>query len=101
MRRAFTYRVCMTVHLFDMATGQEIGGLTDAQFRFLQAHLEREDADDDDYYLNRATLDAFVEEGADPTLVGMLRAAMGTRDEMDIRWQWDEVEPSAEDEERT
>ena len=79
----------MSIHLFDMASEREIGALTDEQFQFLQDHLESEDADDDDYYLNRATLDAFETAGGDPVLVGLLRSAMGARDEMDVRWMRD------------
>jgi hypothetical protein len=80
----------MTVHLFDLADGREIGALTEEQFQFLADHLEAEDADDDDYYLNQATLDAFQAEGADPQVLAMLTASMGSRPEMDIRWQRDE-----------
>lgn len=76
----------MSIHLFDKATDQEIGALTDEQFQFLQDHLESEDADDDDYYLNRDTLDAFDTQGGDPIVVGLLRSAMGAREEMDVRW---------------
>ena len=81
----------MTVHIFDLTTDQEIGVLTDEQFQFLEDHLEAEDADDDDYYINRATLDAFDAHGGNPAVVGWLRSAMGTRDEMDIRWRREEV----------
>ena len=85
MERAFSPVVAVT--LFDLATDDMIGVLTEEQFQFLQDHLEAEDADDDDYYLNRATLDAFAEQGGEPSVIGLLRTAMGTRDEMDIRWQ--------------
>ncbi len=81
----------MTVRMFDLATDQPIGVLTDEQFQFLEDHLEAEDADDDDYYINRDTLDAFDAQGGDPVVLGLLRTAIGSRDEMDIRWQRDEV----------
>lgn len=81
----------MTVRVFDLATDQQIGVLTDEQFQFMEDHLESEDAADDDYYINRATLDAFEEQGGDPAVVGLLRAALGSRDEMDIRWQRDDL----------
>jgi hypothetical protein len=81
----------MTVRVFDLATDQPIGVLTDEQFQFLQDHLEEESDDDDDYYINRTTLDAIASAGADQTLIGILGAAMGTRDEMDIRWVRDQV----------
>jgi hypothetical protein len=88
----------MTVRVFDLATDQEIGVLNDAQFQFLEDHLESEDAEDDDYYINRATLDAFDEQGGDQAVVGLLRAAMGSRDDMDIRWQRDVLAEVGQDE---
>jgi hypothetical protein len=85
----------MAVHLFDLANGREIGILTDEQFEFLADHLEAEDTDDDDYYLNQATLDAFEQEGADAHVLGVLKAAMAGRSEMDIRWQREEQDVAA------
>lgn len=81
----------MPVHLFDLVDNHEIGTLTDEQFEFLASHLEAEDADDDDYYLNQAMLDALQEQGAETDVVTLLRAAMAGRGEMDIRWQRDEL----------
>jgi hypothetical protein len=80
----------MTVRVFDLATDQPIGVLTDEQFQFLQDHLEEESDDDDDYYINRATLDAFASAGGDQTLLALLREALGSREDMDIRWERDE-----------
>ncbi|MBV9543736.1 MAG: galactosyldiacylglycerol synthase [Chloroflexi bacterium] len=77
----------MPIHLTDLADGREIGTLTDEQFAFLADRLESEDADDDDYYLNKETLDTFEQQGADPHVVALLRTAMANRAEMDIRWQ--------------
>jgi hypothetical protein len=76
----------MPVQLVDLADGREIGVLTDEQFAFLADHLESEGPDDDDYYLNRASLDLLVEQGADPQVVALLRAAMADRADMDVRW---------------
>ena len=84
----------MPVHLFDLADGHEIGILTDEQFDFLAEHLEAEDADDDDYYLNQTMLDGLQQQGADADLVVLLRAAVAGRGEVDIRWQRDEQESS-------
>lgn len=74
------------VQLFDKQSGAEVGTLTDDQFQFLVDHLEEESSDDDDYYLNRSTVDVLEGAGADPELVRVLRAALGDRDEMDLRW---------------
>jgi hypothetical protein len=74
------------IELFDKQTGTAIGTLTDEQFLFLENRLEEESPEDDDYYLNRATVDLLESEGADPELVALLRRALGDRAEMDVRW---------------
>jgi processive 1,2-diacylglycerol beta-glucosyltransferase len=77
------------IKLFDAGSDHEIGTLTEAQFTFLQDHLEEESEDDQDYYINGATIDVFEAEGADRGLVDMLRRALGEREEMDVRWTRD------------
>jgi hypothetical protein len=74
------------IQLHDAESGAPIGPITDAQLEFLVDRLEEESPDDRDYYINRATVDEFEEEGADPGLVALLRKALGERDEMEIRW---------------
>ena len=54
--------------LYDAASGESIGTLTEAQLGFLIDQLEEESATDRDYYINRATLDMFENAGADPAL---------------------------------
>jgi processive 1,2-diacylglycerol beta-glucosyltransferase len=74
------------VQLFDKQTGAAIGTLTDDQFQFLVDHLEEESPEDDDYYLNRTTVDLLEEQGAAPELVAVLRGALGDREDLDVRW---------------
>jgi hypothetical protein len=74
------------IQLFDKQTGTPIGTLTDEQFQFLADRLEEESPEDDDYYLNRATVDLLEGEGADPALIALFRQALGEREEMDVRW---------------
>jgi hypothetical protein len=74
------------VELFDASTGASIGALTDEQFQFLSSHLEEESADDQDYYINQATVDMFATQGADEALITLLQQALNGRDSMDIRW---------------
>ena len=74
------------VQLNDKDTGAGLGTITDAQFQFLRDHLEEEAPDDTDYYLTTETVDLLEEEGADPALVKVLRAALGGRAEIEIRW---------------
>jgi hypothetical protein len=85
----------MPVHLFDLADGHEIGIVTDEQFQFMADHLEAEDADDDDYYLNESMLTGLQQQGADTDLLVLLRSALAGRGEADIRWQRDEQVSSA------
>jgi hypothetical protein len=72
--------------LRDTENGAVLGTITDEQFQFLIDHLEEESELDQDYYINRDTLDMFEEEDADPALVELLRKGLGDRDEMEIRW---------------
>jgi processive 1,2-diacylglycerol beta-glucosyltransferase len=75
------------IQILDKQTGQSVGSLTDEQFQFLADNLEEESRQDDDYYLNRATIDLLEEQGAPPELVAVLRTAIGSLEETEIRWQ--------------
>ena len=74
------------IQLHDKETGKALGSITEAQLQFLKDRLEEESARDQDYYLNADTIDMFERDGADATLVALLRGAMGDRQEMEIRW---------------
>jgi hypothetical protein len=74
------------VQIFDNQTGAPLGTLTDEQFDFLADHLEEESDEDQDYYLNRTTVDTLEGEGAAPELIAILRRALGAGDEAEIRW---------------
>lgn len=74
------------IELRDKETGAVIGQITEEQFRFLADELEEESETDTDYYINVATIEMFEEDGADPTLVKLLRDAIGSREEMEIQW---------------
>ena len=75
------------IEILDKQTGRSVGSLSEEQFQFLVDQLEEESATDDDYYLNRATVDILEEQGADPALVAVLRTALGSAEETEIRWQ--------------
>jgi len=74
------------VQIFDKQSGAELGTVTDEQLQFLADHLEEESENDDDYYLNRTTVDFLEGEGAAPELIAILRRALDGRDEAEIRW---------------
>jgi processive 1,2-diacylglycerol beta-glucosyltransferase len=75
------------IKLFHVQTNTEIGEITQTQLDFLTSQLEEESANDTDYYINADTLDYFAQQGAEPSLIALLRNALGSRPDMDIRWE--------------
>jgi processive 1,2-diacylglycerol beta-glucosyltransferase len=75
------------VKLYDLQANTLIGEISEDQLSFLAEQLEEESLEDQDYYLNRATLDMLEQAGGDAALIALLRQAMGDRDEMDILWE--------------
>ena len=74
------------IYLFDDETGARVGTITEDQLQYLIDQLEEDSTADTDYYINRDTLDAFEQNGADPALVGVVRAGLGNRGDKEIRW---------------
>jgi hypothetical protein len=74
------------IQLHDKDTGAWIGTISEDNLQFLVDRLEEESGDDQDYYINEATLDVFEEGGADKALVSLLRGALNGRTEMEVRW---------------
>jgi hypothetical protein len=74
------------IELRDKETGAHLGEITEAQLKFLTDQLEEETSDDRDYYINKATLEMFGGQGADPALLELLRTALGGREEMELVW---------------
>jgi len=74
------------VSLTDLDGNRPIGRITDAQLEAMLTHLEKESADDREFYVTNATIDMLSDAGLDAAVVAMLRAALGTRDGMDMRW---------------
>lgn len=74
------------ITLIDMQDNSKIGEITQTQLDYLISQMEEESATDRDYYVSVDTLDYFTREGVDPTLITLLRNALGDRNDMDIRW---------------
>ena len=68
-------------------TGADIGEISDKQLAFLVEQLEEEHDEDQDYYIDRETLELLSDNGADPELLVMLEKAIGDDDSMDIAWE--------------
>jgi hypothetical protein len=68
-------------------TGDDIGEITAAQLSFLVEQLEEEHEDDQDYFIDRDTLELLSDNGCDPELLVLLEKGMGDDDSMDISWE--------------
>jgi hypothetical protein len=75
------------IDLYNAATNQVLGSITEADLKVLVDALEEEGVNDRDYYIDRATIDVIADGKATEHLVGLLRKAVGAGDGVDIRWQ--------------
>lgn len=74
------------IEVRDKGTGTRVGSISEQQLQFLIDQLEEEHAEDQDYYINQATLEMFAKRGADEQLLSLLRGALGDREDMEIEW---------------
>ena len=75
------------IDLYHAATNQRLGSITEADLKVLVDALEEEGVNDQDYYIDRATIDVIADGKATEHLVGLLRKALAAGDGVDIRWQ--------------
>ena len=73
--------------LVRLDSGDSIGEISDKQLAFLVEQLEEEHEDDQDYYIDKDTLELLSDNGCDPELLALLEKALGTDDSMDIAWE--------------
>jgi hypothetical protein len=73
--------------LIRLDTGDDIGVITDAHLKFLVEQLEEEHEEDQDYFVDKNTLELMADNGADPELLAMLEKAIGDDDSMNIAWE--------------
>lgn len=74
------------ITLKDKSNGRWLGSISESQLQFLVDQLEEEHREDQDYWINRAMLDIFRENGADPALVKLIENAMGDSEDIEIVW---------------
>jgi hypothetical protein len=65
------------IDLYNVATNRLLGSITPADLQVLVDALEEESAEDQDYYIDAATIDVIADGRASEHLVGLLRAALG------------------------
>ena len=75
------------IDVYNNETNELIGSITEADLKVLQDHLEEESLDDQDYYIDRATIDVIGDGQATEHLMRLLRAALGDKESIDIRWE--------------
>ena len=68
-------------------SNESVGSITDSQLQVLINHLEKTDPDDQDYYIDRRTIDMIKKVAADyAAVIETLEAALGDREGVDIVW---------------
>jgi len=75
------------IDLYNVSTNQLIGSITEADRQVLVDALEEESSQDQDYYIDQATIDVVADGRATTHLVGLLRSALGSSEGVEIRWQ--------------
>ena len=75
------------IELYNNATNQLIGALTEAELQTLIDALEEESQEDQDYYVDAATIDLLADGRATDHLIQLLRAALGGAEGVEVRWQ--------------
>jgi hypothetical protein len=69
------------------ATNQLIGSITEADLKVLTDALEEESSEDQDYYVDQATIDLIGDGRATEHLLKLLRDALGSSEGVEIRWE--------------
>jgi hypothetical protein len=75
------------IDLYNNATNQLIGSISEAELQVLVDRLEEESDTDQDYYIDQATIDLLGDGSATDHLLNTLRSALGSAEGVDIRWQ--------------
>jgi hypothetical protein len=74
------------IDLYNVATNQLLGSITEPDLQVLVDALEEESTQDQDYYIDAATIDFIADGKATDHLVHVLRGALGSAEGVDIRW---------------
>jgi hypothetical protein len=75
------------IALYDVQSNAKVGRITEQQLQALLSWMEEESTTDRDYYLTAEDCELMEEQGIDPTLIAVLREALKSREDMDIRYQ--------------
>jgi hypothetical protein len=75
------------IDLYVKGSEKKLGSITEADLKVLVDGLEEETADDQDYFIDLATIDVLADGRATEHLVKLLREAVGNDPGVEIRWQ--------------
>jgi hypothetical protein len=73
------------VRLYEMGTNRLCGTLSDRQYEVLAEALEEEDLEDAECVISGDTIELLEDQGVEPDLLELLRAALGDNPEVAIR----------------
>lgn len=74
------------IDLYNNATNQFLGSVTETELQLLIDSFEEESLEDQDYYIDKATIDLLADGRATDHLLDLLRRALGSEKEVEIRW---------------
>lgn len=74
------------INLYEKDTNKSLGQISEAQLQYLIDHLEEEGSEDQDYAVTPLLLEYFEGLGTDPSLISLLKDALGGREEIEIVW---------------
>ena len=75
------------IDLYISETNQLIGSITESELQTLADALEEESADDQDYFIDSATIELLGDGRATDHLLHLLRAAVGSGEGIEVRWK--------------
>jgi hypothetical protein len=78
------------VKVYNKATNELLGRISEEELAFLKDQLEEEGINDHDYYLRRETIDEFAASSeATEHLVTILKTGLRNDEAVEIRWERD------------
>jgi hypothetical protein len=75
------------IDLYNTATNELIGSITETDLQVLIDALEEESSIDQDYYIDAPTIELLADGRPTDHLVDLLRRAVGSGEGVEIRWQ--------------
>jgi processive 1,2-diacylglycerol beta-glucosyltransferase len=75
------------IELYLKDTDELLGSITEAELQYLIDSLEETSEDDQDYFVDRGTIDYLADGRATDHLVALLEKAVGDGDGVEVRWE--------------